>query len=299
MNSTPSGAGAEPLDHVVLPVAELGVARARLTALGFTVAPDGVHPFGTANCCVYLPDGTFLEPLAIGDAEQASASARGGNVFTARDAAYRRDVGNDGFSALVLATGDAGADHAAFAKAGFSAGRSSSSRGLSSMRRAASDTASFRLAFAADPRARRSFLFHLPAAQRAESRPQRAAKARQRRDAHRPDHRGRASKPADLADLLDAGAGAAKANAGREPRRHRLPNATIVAMTPAAIEAEFGIEIGGMPSPRLVAHRLRRRRSVGSRSLLQIRPDRLCHAPTPPGRAAGGRAGRYSSHSRF
>ena len=100
-NSNAPATQARPLDHVVLPVADLGVARARLSALGFTVAPDGVHPFGTANCCVYLQDGTFLEPLAIGDAEQAAASARGGNVFTARDAAYRRAVGNDGFSALV------------------------------------------------------------------------------------------------------------------------------------------------------------------------------------------------------
>ena len=33
------------------------------------------HPFGTANCCVYLADGTFLEPLAVDDATQASASA--------------------------------------------------------------------------------------------------------------------------------------------------------------------------------------------------------------------------------
>ena len=60
----------------------LGVARTRLTALGFTVAPNGVHPFGTANCCVYLSDGTFLEPLAIDDAVQANATARAGNVFT-------------------------------------------------------------------------------------------------------------------------------------------------------------------------------------------------------------------------
>ena len=53
----------------------------------------GIHPFGTANCCVYLADGTFLEPLAVDDAAQASASAGAGNVFTARDAVYRRDIG--------------------------------------------------------------------------------------------------------------------------------------------------------------------------------------------------------------
>ena len=48
------------LDHLVLPTTSLAVARDRLTTLGFTVAPDGVHPFGTVNCCIYLADGTFL-----------------------------------------------------------------------------------------------------------------------------------------------------------------------------------------------------------------------------------------------
>ncbi len=53
------------LDHVVLPVASLEVARARYEALGFTVAPNGLHPFGTENCCIYLEDETMLEPLAM------------------------------------------------------------------------------------------------------------------------------------------------------------------------------------------------------------------------------------------
>ncbi|TIX38964.1 MAG: VOC family protein, partial [Mesorhizobium sp.] len=56
-----------PLDHLVLPTASLDVARARLTLLGFTVAPTGIHPFGTENCCVFLTDGTYLEPLAVAD----------------------------------------------------------------------------------------------------------------------------------------------------------------------------------------------------------------------------------------
>src|SRR5436190_12620545 len=149
-SSTAPASQARPLDHVVLPVADLAAARARLTALGFTVAPDGVHPFGTANCCVYLRDGTFLEPLAIGDAAQASASALGGNVFTARDAAYRRAVGNDGFSALVITTADAGADQAAFAAAGLSAGEILEFSRPFVGAAGARDTASFRLAFAAD-----------------------------------------------------------------------------------------------------------------------------------------------------
>ena len=99
------------LDHLVMPTADLAVARARLNALGFTVAPEGVHPFGTANCCVYFPGGTFLEPLAVRDAEAVAAAIEGGNVFVARDRLFRAAQGDEGLSALVLATDDADADH--------------------------------------------------------------------------------------------------------------------------------------------------------------------------------------------
>lgn len=252
MDSNPPGAAPRALDHLVLPVADLGVARARLTALGFTVAPDGLHPFGTANCCVYLSDGTFLEPLAVNDTDQAIASARAGNVFTARDAAYRRDVGGDGFSALVLASGDASADDAAFIEAGFSAGNMLEFSRPFVDAAGASDTASFRLAFAADPRADDLFLFTC----------QRLNAPKIDRSALQKHANGTtritqivvaANKPDDLAGLLMAGSGAARADAGENRIAIELPNAAIVAMTPAAIEAELGIAIGAAPSPRFVA----------------------------------------------
>ncbi len=103
-----------PIDHLVLPTADLDVARARLTALGFTVAPVGVHPFGTINCCVYLASGAFLELLAIGDKAAAETAIGQGNVFVSRDATYRMLHGEEGFSALVFGTADAAADHRRF-----------------------------------------------------------------------------------------------------------------------------------------------------------------------------------------
>jgi hypothetical protein len=111
-----------PLDHLVLPVPGLEMARARLTALGFTVAPDGVHPFGTANCCVFFSDGTFLEPLALADPPLAEETARAGNVFTRHALEFRDRNGSEGFSALVFGTDDATRDHEAFVEAGHSAG---------------------------------------------------------------------------------------------------------------------------------------------------------------------------------
>ncbi|KQZ13684.1 lactoylglutathione lyase [Mesorhizobium sp. Root554] len=147
------------LDHLVLPTASLDVARARLTALGFRVAPRGKHPFGTENCCVYLADGTFLEPLAVGDAVAAGQAVAEGNVFVARDRAWRAVHGEDGFSAIVFGTNDADADHARYVEAGVSAGnRLDFSRPFIDAA-GKSDTVSFRLAFAAGGGASDSFAF--------------------------------------------------------------------------------------------------------------------------------------------
>lgn len=151
--------GVRALDHLVLPTASLDVARKRLSALGFTVAPDGIHPFGTANCCVYLADGTFLEPLALRDEAAASAAIADGNVFVARDRMFRAARGEEGLSAIVLASDDADADHAAFVGSGISGGDmlffSRESRDAAGN----AGTASFRLAFAVDPATEDAFLF--------------------------------------------------------------------------------------------------------------------------------------------
>jgi len=148
-----------PIDHLVLPTGSLDLARKRLTALGFTVAPTGVHPFGTENCCVYFSDGTFLEPLALADDRVAQEAAKRGNVFTARDAAYRYRQGEEGFSALVFGSDDAAADHADFVVAGFSAGEMLEFSRDFVDAAGCKDTASFRLAFAADLRAPDAFFF--------------------------------------------------------------------------------------------------------------------------------------------
>lgn len=110
------------LDHLVLPVVNLVEARARLTALGFTVAPDAHHPFGTANACVFLGDGAYLEPLALIDRRKAGLCAKKGNVFTERDLAFRGRKNRQGLSALVVASDDAAADHERYRQFGISAG---------------------------------------------------------------------------------------------------------------------------------------------------------------------------------
>lgn len=54
------------IDHLVLAVRDLDAACATYAALGFTLTPRAVHPFGTANSIVQL-EGCFLELLELDD----------------------------------------------------------------------------------------------------------------------------------------------------------------------------------------------------------------------------------------
>ncbi|MFC3072789.1 VOC family protein [Shinella pollutisoli] len=148
-----------PIDHLVLPVSDLAVARARLAALGFTVAPDARHPFGTENCCVFLADGSYLEPLGIANREECEAAALAGNSFVSRDQAFRFRRGLEGFSGIAMATGDAAADDARYRAAGLCGGAMLEfSRGML-LPDGGKATGSFRLAFAADARSPDFFFF--------------------------------------------------------------------------------------------------------------------------------------------
>lgn len=148
----PSPRTPRPLDHLVLPVEDLDTARARHSALGFTVAADARHPFGTENACVFFADGTYLEPLAIASREECEEAARKGNVFVARDQAYRFRSGENGFSAMVVGSKDAKADHARFVELGMSGGQMLTFSRPMTFPDGSQQTASFELSFAADLR---------------------------------------------------------------------------------------------------------------------------------------------------
>lgn len=147
------------LDHLVLPVSGLAAARERLGELGFTVAPQGTHPFGTVNACVYFADGTFVEPLAVGDADAVEAAVAAGNSFVLGDRRFREAVGEEGLSAVVFGTSDAEADHAAFLRDGISGGPMVAFSRPSVDRDGKADIASFLLAFAAPKGGADAFFF--------------------------------------------------------------------------------------------------------------------------------------------
>ena len=148
-----------PLDHLVIPVTDLRTARSRLTRLGFTVAADARHPFGTENACVFLADKTYLEPLAVGSRADVEVAVRAGNPFVARDRAFRFRNGDEGLSAIVMGTPDADADHSAFRAAGFSAGDQLSFSRIMKFPDGSEIEPSFKLSFAADLRAPDFFAF--------------------------------------------------------------------------------------------------------------------------------------------
>jgi hypothetical protein len=226
------------LDHLVLPVSQLDLARDRLTALGFLVAPDALHPFGTENACVFFADGTYLEPLAVSSREACLAAVRDANMFIARDQAFRFRVAQEGFSAFVMKSDDAAADHARFLREGLSGGPMLSfSRPV---RRAdgSEDVARFHLAFAADLRSPDFFFF---ACERVNFAGFPAA----------PDHpngvRGLKAvvlseeNPSDFQEFLQLAA------AGRKTRAHSfgievpVGNGMIEVLTPAGLAAFHGI----------------------------------------------------------
>lgn len=110
------------IDHFVLVAASLSAARERYRRLGFTVAPDGVHPFGTYNANLYFRDGPMVETLAVHDPAKYADAVAAGNSFVRNDAAYRAALGDEGFSHVVATSSDAEGDHAAFLERGLSGG---------------------------------------------------------------------------------------------------------------------------------------------------------------------------------
>ncbi|MDX8462502.1 VOC family protein [Mesorhizobium humile] len=238
---------AHPLDHLVLPTGSLDAARTRLASLGFVVAPTGIHPFGTENACVFFADGTYLEPLALGNEQATGQAVAAGNVFVARDRLYRERLGEEGFSAVVLGTGNADADHTRFVEAGLSAGDMLGFSRAFTDANGKSDTASFKLAFAVGKEASDAFLF---ACERVNA-PKIDRTALQ---AHANGVTGIvevvavSGTPSAQIGLISIAAGASADDLGTGDTV-RLPNAILSVVTPETYLQRFGL--AAKPSPHL------------------------------------------------
>ena len=234
-------AGTHPLDHLVLPTQNLDVARTRLTALGFVVAPTGIHPFGTENCCVFLADGTYLEPLAVGDEQAAMTAITEGNVFVARDRIYRNSHGDEGFSAVVLGTSNADADQARYVEAGISAGDMLSFSRAFTDTAGKSDIASFKLAFASSSKVADAFLFacervNAPEVDRA------ALQAHANGVTGIVEVVAVSDRPAEQHRLISLAVN--DPTVGGQGGAFHLPNASLSVLDPASFTARFGLPAG-------------------------------------------------------
>ena len=109
------GAMPRGIDHLVIAVQDLDVARQAYGRLGFTLTPVARHPFGTANSLVQL-NGGYLELLGI--VGPSAIPSGGEGVFSF--GAFTRDFlkQREGVSMLALQSADPAADRADFAARG-------------------------------------------------------------------------------------------------------------------------------------------------------------------------------------
>ncbi len=158
-NENPVTQTARGIDHLVLVATDLDNLRMLYSSLGFTVAPNGRHPFGTENINIYLRDGTMIESLAVADAEEYAAAIEADNTFVLNDDSYRKQFGNNGFSQIVATTNDATADDRLFRDTGVSGGSIVNFTRVFENPDGIDETLSVRLAFARDADSGGAFFF--------------------------------------------------------------------------------------------------------------------------------------------
>lgn len=233
-----------PVDHLVLPVRDLAEARRQYERLGFAVANEAHHPFGTANALIFLADGTYLEPIAVTDSGAAATARRGGNSLVERVARFLKSRG-EGMALAALKSVDAGADRSQFEKAGFATGDVLTFRRMAAMPDGGEAEVGFRLAFAADPAAPQAGFFvcqHLAA----------ETMWRAARTDHPNGARGLArvamvaKSPADFHIYISAVTGQRELRVTSFQVEAQLGTAMLSIFTPAGFRAHYGL---GAPDP--------------------------------------------------
>ena len=227
------------IDHYVLAVPDLATVRERYRRLGFTVALDGVHPFGTHNANMYFRGGPMVESLTMEHRGRYEQAVRDGNTFVANDAAFRATNGDDGFSHIVVTSEDADRDHADYLARGVSGGDLVVFTRDFEQPDGSIDTVSAKLAFATHPSAPSAFFFScedviVPAVDRSSLL----------------DHPNGAigvvravsstAAPTDYSDFMARLIGHAPVRTEEDTVEWQLPNGMVSVSTPAELKREFG-----------------------------------------------------------
>ena len=234
-----------PIHHLVLPVTTLNLARGRLESLGFTVAPDAAHPFGTGNCCVFFANGTYIEPLTVVDRNKADMAAAEGVQFVLRSRRFTERHG-EGFAMLALQSDQIEADQSRFAAAGFALGTVFHFDRNARLPDGSEQSVGVDLAFAADAAAPDATIFTC-----------RLTDAEALWNPAYAEHPNGATgvtsvaavaeNPADFHILLSTVSGQRELNATSFGVEAKVGNGTISILTPAGFEARYGV---APPDPR-------------------------------------------------
>lgn len=147
------------IDHFVLVAGNLSDARKLYQRMGFNVAPDGIHPFGTYNANMYFRDSPMIETLSIENPIKYSRAIETGNTFVINDSVFRSALGDEGFSHIVVTSADADKDHEGFLKRGVSGGDIVSFSRQFEQPDGEVDTVAVKLAFATPSKAQTGFYF--------------------------------------------------------------------------------------------------------------------------------------------
>lgn len=229
------------IDHYVLVADNLSSARERYQRMGFTVAPNGVHPFGTYNANMYFRSGPMIETLAVEDAVKYSQAIQDGNTFVKNDAAFRDRHGHDGFSHIVTTSLDADKDHSDYLALGVSGGDLVSFTRRFEKPDGTLDTVSAKLAFATHPKALSGYFFTcedviVPKIDRSSllEHENTTLGARQVLSCTR--------NPEIYRDFYHTLFGLTEASSGHETIECQLENGRVSLQTPDQIASEYGIE---------------------------------------------------------
>ena len=96
------------IDHVVWEVQDLESARKTFAAIGFTLTPPAVHPFGTGNSLAQFST-SFIELLTVVEPEHVIPMSEGHYSFSSHAARFLET--REGLSMLVFSSNDARADN--------------------------------------------------------------------------------------------------------------------------------------------------------------------------------------------
>jgi len=141
------------IDHVVIAVKDLERAARQYEALGFTLTPRALHPWGTANQLIQLETRSFIELLEIDRPALISDHAPRATPPRYSFGAFNREFleHREGMSMLVLESHDTRADVARFDRAGLQCYAPFDFERKATLPDGTKTTVAFSLAFATHP----------------------------------------------------------------------------------------------------------------------------------------------------